>query len=192
MSEDPEQVLPQQRVGTLRDVEEVCVEPSIEHEQNLRRRKNWDREEQQELRDECHPGEDRHSHKRHARSSHVEHRHDEVHRTGKRCDTGDDEAEVPEVDAVRWREDDAAVRGVHEPTAVGAATHDPTGVEEQSTKQERPETERIDSGERNVASADLQRDEVVRKRSTNRHNDEEDHRRAVHCVHLVVKVGAEK
>ena len=52
VTEDPEQVLPQQRVGTGTDVEERRTELALEHQQEQRHRDDRDREQQQELHDE--------------------------------------------------------------------------------------------------------------------------------------------
>jgi hypothetical protein len=81
VTEDPEEVLPKKRIGSLRYIEEVGIEESIHHEQELRCGKNRDREQQKELRNERHPREDRHLHERHSGRTHVQDRHDEVDRT---------------------------------------------------------------------------------------------------------------
>ena len=57
--------------------------------------------------------------------------------------------------------------------------------------EERPEAERVQSGERDVTGADLQRDQVVGERRRHRHHEEEHHRGGVHREHLVVLVGRE-
>ena len=82
-----------------------------------------------------------------------------------------------------------AVRGVHEPAAVGAAAEEPRRVDEDAAEEERPEAERVQAGERDVARADLQRDHVVGERRRHRHHEEEHHRGGVHREHLVVLVG---
>jgi hypothetical protein len=121
VAEDPEQVLPQQRVGAGADVEEVGVEVPLEQQQEQRHGDDRDGEQQQELGDEGHPGEDRHLHQRHAGCPHVEH--------------GDDQVDAPTCEAMPvisrpsakkstplvGENGTRAVRGVHEPAAVGAA-----------------------------------------------------------------------
>ena len=56
MPEDPEQVLPQERIGALFDVEEVGIEVPVEEQQDLGDGEHRDREQQQELGDQGHPG----------------------------------------------------------------------------------------------------------------------------------------
>ena len=53
---------------------------------------------------------------------------------GQRGDTGDLQAEHPEVDAVAGREQRAGVRRVHEPAAVGGAAEEPRGVQEDAAE----------------------------------------------------------
>ena len=89
MPEDPEQVLPQQRIGAGVDVEELRTEVALEHQQEQRHGDDRDGEHQQELHDQDHPREDRHLHQAHARCAHVEDRDDQVERTGQRGDAGD-------------------------------------------------------------------------------------------------------
>ena len=50
VAEDPEQVLPQQRVGAVCDGEERGAELALEHQQEQRHRDHRDGEQQQELR----------------------------------------------------------------------------------------------------------------------------------------------
>ena len=58
--------------------------------------------------------------------------------------------------------------------------------------EERPEAERVEAGEGDVSGPDLQRQQVVHERRADRHDDQEDHRDAVHREDLVVEVGAEQ
>ena len=105
VAEDPEQVLPQQRITTVRSVEEVRMEPPVEHQQEQRHGDDGDREEQEELRDQRHPGEDRELEPGHARRPKVEHGDDDdgddqVDRGHQRGDAGDLQPDRVEVDAV--------------------------------------------------------------------------------------------
>ncbi len=90
------------------------------------------------------------------------------------------------------REDHAGVGCVVEPAAVGTAAKKPRGVHEEGAEEVDPITERVEARERNVPSADLQRDEVVHEARGHRHDEQEDHRHAVHGEHLVVQVGRQQ
>ena len=189
VSEDPEQVLPEQRISSGLDAEERGAETSLEHQQEERHGDDGDGEQEQHLHHEGHPGEDRHLHHRHARCPHVEHRDDEVDGTDQRGDTSDLQAECPEVDTVGRAERHRTVRCVHEPAAVCAAAEEPRRVEEDATKDEDPEGQRVEARERDVSRTDLKRDEVVREGRSHRHHEEEHHGGGVHREHLVVLVG---
>ncbi len=90
VAEDPEEVLPQQRIGALGHVEEVGVEEPVEGQQDQGHGDDRQGEHQQELDHEDHPGEDRHLHEVHARRPHVEDRHGQVDGADQRGDAGDD------------------------------------------------------------------------------------------------------
>ena len=81
MTEDPEQVLPEQRVGSRLDAEERRIETALEHQHEQCDSDHWDCEKQQELHNQHHPGEDRKLHEAHARCPHVDDGDDEVDRT---------------------------------------------------------------------------------------------------------------
>jgi hypothetical protein len=81
---------------------------------------------------------------------------------------------------------------VAEPARVGrAGRQEPARVEDDRAGEERPETEGVQPREGDVARTDHQRNNVVEKRGGERHDGEEDHRRAVHREELVVLRGRE-
>ena len=84
MAEDPEQVLPQERIGAGSDIEECCTEVALERKQEECDSNNGHCEQQQELHNKLQPSEYRHAHELHSRSPHVEHRGDQVDRTSQR------------------------------------------------------------------------------------------------------------
>ena len=193
MAEDPEEVLPQERVGAGFGIEELRVELAIEQQKQQGDRDDRQGERQQELGDQQHPGQHRHAHEVHARRAEVEAGHDQVDRRDQRGDTCDQQADHVEVDPVGRREGDTAVRRVAEPTTVGATTtDDPRAVEEKRTGQPHPERQGVQTGEGDVAGTDLQRDQVVGEGGGHRHDEQEDHRDAVHREDLVVKVGTQQ
>ena len=98
MTEDPEQVLPQQWVGTCRNVKELGAKTALEREQEQSNRDDGNREQQQKLHHCDQPSEYRHLHQSHSRCPHIQHGHDQVDRTSERRDTSDLQTESPEVD----------------------------------------------------------------------------------------------
>ena len=191
VAKDPEQVLPQQRVGTCRYVKELGAETALKREQEQSNRDDGNCEQQQELHDECEPGEHRHLHQSHSWCPHVEHGHDQVDCTGERRNAGDLQTKCPEVDASARREHRARVGCVHEPATIGGTTEKPGKVDDDATSQKTPESEGVDAWEGNVASPNLQWHEIVCKAGSHRHHEQKHHRGGMHRKHLVVQVGIE-
>ena len=82
-------------------------------------------------------------------------------------------------------------RRVRSPAAFGrAAGNKETGQHDNAADEQRPETGRIDFGERHIRRTDLQwHDKVAEGREGYRHNAHKDHDRAVHCAQRVIKLG---
>jgi hypothetical protein len=178
--EDPEQVLPEQHVSARQRIEEQRAEHAVEHqkdETDCDRREGYD---QQERRDQRHPGKQGHAHERHALGTQVDDRHDEVQRPSDRRHAEDHQAEHPEIDAHPRRILRRSQIGVAEPARVRRAAEQKAGVHEQSAEEEQPETERVQTWERHVPGADLQRDNEIEEGRAERHDGEEHHGRAVH------------
>src|SRR6266404_643341 len=88
-----------------------------------------------------------------------------------------------------WR---LAQRCVREPADCGSPAGEHAKVQKNSTKRHAPETKGIETRESHVARADLQRQDVICEAEHYRHDDEKDHRRAVHGEELIERVGLEK
>ena len=185
MPEDPEEVLPEQGISTLRDLVEVRAEEAIELEEDERDRDHGEGEHDEELRNERHPREDRHAHEVHPRRAHVDDRRDEVEARRQRRHTEDLEAENPEVDVEILRIGESREWRVAEPPTVGRRPNKPGNVQKNRTEQVYPIAEGVETGERHIPRADLQRDEQVEKCRAQWHDHEEDHGRAMHREQLV-------
>jgi hypothetical protein len=192
VAEDPEQVLPQQRITALGAVEERGAEAAVEGQEEQGHRDDRNGEGQQKLGDQGHPRGGGDAPPGHAGGSHVEHGDDQVDRADQRGETDDLQADGVEVDAVTRREHDAGVGRVVEPATVGAAAEKPRRVHEDGTEQVDPVAQRVEPWERNVPCTDLQRDQVVHEAGCHRHDEQEDHRHAVHGEDLVVQVGRQQ
>jgi hypothetical protein len=131
MSEDPEQVLPEQGIGAGGERVEVGTEEPIELEEHERDRDHRERQHEQELHDERHPCEHRHAHQVHSRRAHVDDRRDEIERRRERRDTEDLKAEHPEVDVHPRRVRQGRQRSVAEPSAVRRHPDEPRRVHEE-------------------------------------------------------------
>ena len=189
MAEQPEQVLPEERVTPGHRVVEGRVPQPVEGELEQGHRDDRHGEEQEERGHQGHPHEDRHAHEGHARRPEVENGGDEVGGGGDRGDTQHLEAEGVEREAVPRRVLQCGERGVAEPAAVGGAAEDEAGVQEQAAREEHPVAEGVQAREGHVPGADHDRHEVVEEGGRQRHDDQEDHRQAVHREQHVVLVG---
>src|SRR5689334_21652861 len=98
MSEDPEEVLPEQRITILGKLVEVGAKEAVELQKYERDRDHRKREHDQKLLDERHPRDDRHAHEVNTRRAHVDDRRDEVESSRERRDAEDLEPEHPEID----------------------------------------------------------------------------------------------
>jgi hypothetical protein len=190
VAEQPEQMLPEDRVATLGRVEEVGPEVPVEHHQEEGHGDDRHGKQGEQLRDQRHPREDRHSQQTHAGRPHVERRDHEVDRSSRGRNAEQQQAEHPEVGAPPGQiAGDAGIGGIPEPATIGRATEEEARIQKQATQEERPVTHGVHAWEGHVPGADLERDHVVGEANRQRHDDEEDHRRAVHGEDLVVLVG---
>ena len=137
--------------------------------------------------DEDGPGEDRHPEHRHAGRAHADDRGDEVDAAEDGAQTGEREADDPQVAAEAGRVDGVRQRGVGEPAEVGGAARGEEARQHgEPAEQEQPEGEGVQPRERDVGGADLQRHDVVGEAEQDRRGVQQQHDRAVHGEQLVV------
>ena len=192
MAEDPEEVLPEERVGAAGGRVEERAEEAVEHQQDQRHRDRGERQDDQELDHEAHPHEERHPHQRHAGRAHVDDGHDEVEACHQRRNAEYLQAQHPEVDAVGRRELRRGEVGVPEPAAVRDSIHEEAQMQEEGAGEEDPVGQGVQPRERHVAGPDHERDHVVEERRAHRHDRQEHHGRAVHGEQLVEARGADQ
>ena len=181
VAEDPEEVLPEQRVrARARGVEEVRAEEAVEQEQGEGDGEGREGEDDEEGDDECHPCEEGHAHEGHARRAHVEDGDDEVEACRRGADTHDLEAEHPVVGAAGERVLGSGERRIAEPSHVREGGLEEAEVHEDGAEDEEPVAEGVQPREGHVTRADHERDEEVEEGGSGRHDDHEDHGGAVH------------
>ena len=183
--EEPEQVLPQQRRAALVGVEEVRAEVAVQQQHRDRRGQRGQRQDDQVRVDQDRPHEQRHAPPAHAGRAHVVDRGDEVDRAEDRRQAGEVDHVDPRLLAVGGRVLLRRERDVGEPAGLGRGEEE-RRVERHPAEQEHPVRPGVQPREGDVARADHQRQQVVREARPHRHDDEEDHRRAVHGEQLVV------
>ena len=190
VAEDPEEVLPEQRVTPrLRRIEqrtEITVEEHLEQADRHRGK----REDQQESDNQHHPHEHRHPQHRHAGSAHQENGGNEI---GRRCDRGDaeqQEADDPEVHPHDFHQL-GRKRRVPDPCAIRGAAQQERRIDEDARGEEEPVAERVEPRESDIPRSDQQREHVIREGCGSRHDHEEHHREPVHRKELVVCLSAQ-
>jgi hypothetical protein len=97
VTEEPEEVLPQDRVAALRGIEEATAVVAVDEQQDQTGRQHGHREQQQHRHDEHVPHEQGHAHQRHAGCPQLERGGDEVDRRQNRARAVEDQTRYPQV-----------------------------------------------------------------------------------------------
>ena len=97
MAEQPEQVLPQERIAAARRVEEGQVEGALEFEQDRAEDQRRKADQHHHGGDQQVPGEDRHPVERHARRAHLQDRDGDLDRRGDGGNLDEGDAEQPDI-----------------------------------------------------------------------------------------------
>jgi hypothetical protein len=189
VAEEPEQVLPQQRLAATVRVVEVGAEVAVEPQHGHRRGQHREGQQHQEHRDQLVPAEDWHPEHDHAWGAQTEDRRDGVDRGEDAGETGQADADDPHVGARPGGVDGLGERRVAEPAEVGGAVvGQEAEQEDQEAAQVQPVGEVVEAGEGHVRRADLERDDVVRQAEGEGAEEDEQHDRAVHREQLVERV----
>ena len=200
MREEPEQVLPEQRIATAGNLERPVAddEPARQEEagardlvhqlQHARRFERRKREQQQEARHELRPHEERQAEETQAFRAQLNDRDDEVDRAEQRRRDQEDHADQPPRLAVGGGDD--RQRRIRRPSGLrGAARHEEAGEHDAAADEVHPVARHVELGERHVGRADHQRHHVVAEAADRqRHDAQEHHDRAVHGAELVVEL----
>ena len=170
----------------------MCAEKTIESEHNLGGRERRNDQENQATHDQIEPGKQRHLAKSHAGTAQAKDGGNKVDGGTDAAETGDQEAECPEIGAVAKGKCFCGQRSVGEPANVrrGADAIEPIAAEETEIKENaaesgEPEAEGIEAGKSHVSGANHERNEEIAEAEKNGHGDEKDHSGAVHGEHLI-------
>jgi hypothetical protein len=192
MAEEPEQMLPEQRVAAFDRIVELRADQPVGDQEGRCQHYRRHREQDHEARDQDRPGIEWHAIERHARGALLENGADQFDRTGDRRDFGEGNQLRPNVGALARRIFGPGERHIGEPAGLGADVHQEGDPEENAAEQVNPVAEGIEPRERDVARAHHQRNQVDRHCLHHRHGEEEHHRRAVHREDLVVAIRADQ
>ncbi len=197
MTEEPEQMLVKDRITTAIRREEGRAKVTISQQHGDATCENRKRKQQQECSYQHSPGEQRHLVQRHARSTHVQDRRNEVDRTEDRRRSGNMERENREIDC-RARLTARRKRRIQRPAAArppaaGCRRHEQRDQQQCERRRKKPERNIVHTRERHIRRTDHQRDHPVGETTDQRrHNHEEDHdqsvRRSEHVEHMLTSI----
>ena len=187
MSEEPEEVLVQERAPPLAGDEEVRLRGAVEDRHRQRRDQHRRREHHQHGGREDAPHEDRQPRPGQARRAHGHDRRDHVEPEQRHRDADEREEEVV---AVHPRIRLGAERLVARPAGREAAEED-RRLEDDAGRHQQPERQRLDARERHAPRADQDRDEVVGERAEDPARHHPHHHRAVQADERQIRAGRE-
>ena len=130
----------------------------------------------------------RHLEHGHARGTHLDNGHEEVNTGQGSTDTGELQRPNPVIDPHARTVLNSRQRRIRQPTGLSELTDTQRQVNQNHADNREPEAQVVQERERNVARADLQRNDHVHQTDYQRHRHEEDHDNAVGGKDLIVVV----
>ena len=189
MAENPEQVLPHQNVTASTWIEKSGSKRAVKRKHDAGHGDHWQRQNQQNLSHEGGPNEDRHLEQGHARGAHVQNRCKKVNRSNQRGQSEDLNSPHPEIHGVSRVVLLQRQVGVSKPAHRRDLADQVGGIQQKSAEQENPEAQGVEARKSHVRGTDQKRREVVKERSAQGHDEQKDHRRAVHGHQAVISLG---
>jgi hypothetical protein len=186
MAEQPEQVLPQQRVAAARRVEKRQVKRPLGLEQGRGQDQRREGHHHHQPGDQHVPPEDRHPVERHAGGAHLQDRDDGLDRERERRDLDEGHAEQPHIGVDARRIDVGAQRRIHEPAAIGRDAGQQRHGQDGAAEQVAPIAVGGEARKREIAGAENLRGQIDGNPFHHRHGEQKQHHRAVHREDLVV------
>ena len=195
MSEEPEQVLEQDRIAAVVGIEEGGAEITVGEQHRDGARQHRQGKQQQEHRHQDRPHEQRHLVQRHAGRAHVEDRGDEVDGAEDRGGAGEMQREDREIDRrsrMAHQRRQRRIDGPAGPDAVRTRCAFNEGRCQQQGEggRQQPERNVVHARKRHVGRSDHQRhDPVAEPTDHRRHHHEEDHDQAMRRGEHIVRLG---
>ncbi len=188
VAEQPEQVLPEQRVAAAFRVEERPVEGAFHLEQDRAEDQGREAAEHHQRRDEKVPSHERHACERHAGRAHLEDRHHDLDRGRDGGDLDEGDAEQPDVGSDPRRIGPRRERRVHEPAAVRRDPEGDGAEHDRAADEIAPIAEGREPRKREVARAQQFGQQVDRQAFDEGDGEKEHHHRSMHGDDLTVGV----
>ncbi|VDC50173.1 hypothetical protein BREV_BREV_01742 [Brevundimonas mediterranea] len=186
VTEQPEQVLPQQAVAAELGLEEGEAEGPFQLQQDRAQDQRRKAGQNHQGGDQGVPGEDRHLVQRHAGGAVFEDRDGDLdrRRNGRNLDEGD--ADQPEIRVDARRVDRSGQRGIHEPPAVRRDAQHHRHQQHRPAEDIAPEAVGGEAGEGEIARAQHLGQQIHRQSLERRDGEQEHHDGPVHGEDLVV------
>ena len=192
-------MLPQERVASARIRENLAADDEAAREEEAgashtihqlhdpRGLQRWERQEQEEGRDELGPHEERKSHEREPRGAELDRGRDEVDRSEQRRGDQEDHPDQPHR-LTRARQDGQGRIG-RPPGLRGSPGDEKAGEHRHAAEEEEPVARHVEPRERHVGGSNLEREHEVPESSDGEgDHPEEHHDGAVHRTELVVEL----
>jgi hypothetical protein len=192
MTEEPEQVLPEQRIAAFGRVVELRADQAIEQQERAREHHRRHREDDHEGHHQHRPDEQRQAADRHAGRARLENRRHQLHGNRQARHFGEGDQLRPEVRALAGTEFGSGQRHVGKPPDVRTGIEQHHGEEHHTAEQVHVVAERIEPGKRDVALPQHERHQIDPHPLHDRHGEQKHHRGAVHREYLVVQIRTEK
>ena len=186
MAEQPEQVLPQQRIAAQRSGVEGPAERALHLQQDRSQDQRRKAEDHHPRRRQQIPGKDRHPVQPHVAGAQLQDRHRDLDGRAHRRHLDKGDAEQPDV-GIDPRCPLLARQGrVQEPARIGRHTRQHRSDDDGAAEQIAPPAQRRQTGERQIARAQHLGQDVHRQPLEHRDGEQEHHDAAVHREDLVV------
>ena len=166
--------------------EEMEIEITIEQQHGERCGEDREGGNDEQIRGERGPAEDRHAHVVHARSAGFENGRHQVDAPDQRTGAGYLQGPEVIVDADARRVLQLGQRRIRQPAGAGELADHEGDIDQQRTGRGEPEPHGVERREGDVTHAELQRHHEVHQSDHERHGDEEYHDRAVRGEDLIV------
>jgi hypothetical protein len=190
--EEPEEVLPEQRVAAFRRIEELCPDQAIRDQGRARDHHRRHGEEHHEGGDEKPPHEERYPVERHAGRALLHDRGDELNRYGDRRHFGEGDHLRPDVGALARGIFRSGKRHVGEPADIRADIEEERDEQHRAAEEVEPVGVVAEPREGDLPRSHHERHEIVAHALHDRHGEEKHHGRAMGREELIVGVGPDQ
>ena len=192
VAEQPEQMLPQQRIAAAQAVKKDKPGGAFQLQHDAGENQRRKAEQNHQRHGQYVPAENRHFLQAHARRAHAQNRHHQFHPGGHRRDLHKGDAQQPKIRPAPRAEGGVAQRRIHKPAGTGGDAPQQAGAQNDAAEQIAEITQRPYARIGQIAGADHFGNQVHGQPFEHRDGEQKHHHRAVHGEQLVVHIRAEQ